>query len=129
MRRRRRAVRQARPPRVYSASAHEPVPLEEPTHTPALVRPQPQRTGRDVDAACERAVTTVGRRRPGAGGAMMVAATERGDVPLDKSIDLYAEGDRLRAQCQKRLDAARAKIDQIRVRADGTADGTRPFDD
>ncbi|MDE0934166.1 MAG: exodeoxyribonuclease VII small subunit [Novosphingopyxis baekryungensis] len=59
----------------------------------------------------------------------IVNQLERGDVPLDKSIDLYAEGDRLRAQCQKRLDAARAKIDQIRVRADGTADGTRPFDD
>lgn len=58
----------------------------------------------------------------------IVNQLERGDVPLDKSIDLYAEGDRLRAQCQKRLDAARAKIDQIRVRADGTADGTRPFD-
>ena len=59
----------------------------------------------------------------------IVQKLERGDVPLDKSIDLYAEGDRLRAQCQKRLDAARAKIDQIRVRADGKADGTRPFDD
>ena len=59
----------------------------------------------------------------------IVNQLERGDVPLDKSIDLYAEGDQLRAQCQKRLDAARAKIDQIRVRADGTADGTRPFDD
>lgn len=58
----------------------------------------------------------------------IVNQLERGDVPLDKSIDLYAEGDRLRAQCQKRLDAARAKIDQIRVDRDGKPDGTRPFD-
>ncbi len=59
----------------------------------------------------------------------IVNQLERGDVPLDKSIDLYAEGDRLRAQCQKRLDAARAKIDQIRVKADGTPGGTTPFGD
>ncbi len=58
----------------------------------------------------------------------IVNQLERGDVPLDKSIELYAEGDTLRAQCQKRLDAARAKIDQIRVRADGKPDGTQPFD-
>tara|TARA_B100000678_G_scaffold176183_1_gene146922 strand:- start:876 stop:1139 length:264 start_codon:yes stop_codon:yes gene_type:complete len=59
----------------------------------------------------------------------IVNQLERGDVPLDKSIDLYAEGDRLRAQCQKRLDAARAKIDQIRVKADGSPGGTTPFGD
>ncbi|WP_420605722.1 exodeoxyribonuclease VII small subunit [Novosphingopyxis sp.] len=58
----------------------------------------------------------------------IVNQLERGDVPLDESIDLYAEGDKLRAQCQKRLDAARAKIDQIRVRADGKSGGTEAFD-
>lgn len=43
----------------------------------------------------------------------IVQKLERGDVPLDQSIDLYAEGDRLRAQCQKRLADAQARIEQI----------------
>jgi exodeoxyribonuclease VII small subunit len=57
----------------------------------------------------------------------IVQQLERGDVPLDRSIDLYAEGDRLRAQCQARLEAAQARIDQIVAGADGQAAGTRPF--
>lgn len=57
----------------------------------------------------------------------IVQQLERGDVPLDKSITLYAEGDRLRAQCQKRLEAAQARIEQIVGGADGTADKTIPF--
>lgn len=58
----------------------------------------------------------------------IVQQLERGDVPLDKSIDLYAEGDRLRAQCQARLEAAQARIDQIVTGQDGTAVSVRPFD-
>lgn len=57
----------------------------------------------------------------------IVQQLERGDVPLDKSITLYAEGDRLRAQCQKRLEAAQARIEQIVGSADGAADKTVPF--
>lgn len=57
----------------------------------------------------------------------IVQQLERGDVPLDKSITLYAEGDRLRAQCQKRLEAAQARIEQIVGGADGAADKTVPF--
>ncbi len=59
---------------------------------------------------------------------MIVNQLERGDVPLEQSITLYEEGNLLRAQCQRRLDAASARIQQIRVGADGKADGTRPFD-
>ncbi len=57
----------------------------------------------------------------------IVQQLERGDVPLDKSITLYAEGDRLRAQCQKRLDAAQARIEQIIGGPDGGATRTAPF--
>jgi exodeoxyribonuclease VII small subunit len=57
----------------------------------------------------------------------IVQQLERGDVPLDESIALYAEGDRLRAQCQKRLESARARIEQIIGTADGTAVKTVPF--
>lgn len=57
----------------------------------------------------------------------IVQQLERGDVPLDKSITLYAEGDRLRAQCQKRLEAAQARIEQIVGGTDGAPDKTVPF--
>jgi len=57
----------------------------------------------------------------------IVQQLERGDVPLDQSITLYAEGDRLRAQCQKRLEAAQARIEQIVSGADGSAVKTATF--
>jgi len=62
----------------------------------------------------------------------IVQQLERGDVPLDKSITLYAEGDRLRAQCQRRLEAAQARIEQIvgggiGGDAGAAADKTIPF--
>jgi exodeoxyribonuclease VII small subunit len=57
----------------------------------------------------------------------IVQQLERGDVPLDRSIDLYAEGDKLRAQCQKRLEDAQARIDQIVASTSGEATATKPF--
>lgn len=57
----------------------------------------------------------------------IVQQLERGDVPLEKSIDLYAEGDRLRAQCQTRLEAAQARIEQIVSSPGGEAIATRDF--
>lgn len=57
----------------------------------------------------------------------IVQQLERGDVPLDQSITLYAEGDRLRAQCQSRLEAAQARIDQIVSGADGAAAKTTTY--
>lgn len=57
----------------------------------------------------------------------IVQQLERGDVPLEQSITLYAEGDKLRAQCQARLAAAEARIQQIVSNADGSATKTAPF--
>lgn len=57
----------------------------------------------------------------------IVQQLESGDVPLDRSIELYAEGDRLRAQCQKRLADAQARIDKIIAGSDGRISGTEPF--
>ena len=67
----------------------------------------------------------------------IVRRLESGEAPLDESIDLYARGDALRAHCQKRLDAAQARIEAIV--SDGSASGsgggsgravgTKPFDD
>ena len=57
----------------------------------------------------------------------VVSQLERGDVALDKSIDLYERGDALKKHCEARLAAAQARIDQITL-AEGQPTGTKPFD-
>ena len=56
----------------------------------------------------------------------IVGRLESGDATLDESIRLYERGDRLRARCAERLDAAQARIEAIRLDADGKPAGTRP---
>lgn len=58
----------------------------------------------------------------------IVQRLESGDVPLDQAIKLYEEGDRLRAQCEARLQAAQAQIDRITLGNDGKPVGVQPFD-
>lgn len=57
----------------------------------------------------------------------IVGRLESGEAELQEAINLYEEGDRLRRQCAARLDAAQARIEAIRVDADGRATGTTPF--
>lgn len=59
----------------------------------------------------------------------IVRKLETGDTPLDQAIDLYAEGDRLKAQCEKRLADAQARIEKIQLGRDGAPAGTTPFGD
>ena len=58
----------------------------------------------------------------------VVRKLESGEVPLDQSIELYERGEKLRAHCQARLDAAQARIEKIVAGSDGRATGTVPFD-
>jgi exodeoxyribonuclease VII small subunit len=58
----------------------------------------------------------------------IVRRLESGEATLDESIDLYGEGDRLRQQCETRLQAAQAKIEKIQLGRDGQPTGTAPFD-
>ena len=58
----------------------------------------------------------------------IVGKLERGDVPLDESVDLYARGDALRAHCEARLNAAQARIVKNSLDAGGMPTGTTPFD-
>ena len=58
----------------------------------------------------------------------IVAALESGDTPLADAIDLYERGNKLRRRCADRLDAAQARIEAIRLDADGRPAGTVPFD-
>ncbi|HEX8383311.1 MAG TPA: exodeoxyribonuclease VII small subunit [Sphingomonas sp.] len=57
----------------------------------------------------------------------IVGRLESGDASLDESISLYERGDRLRAKCAERLDAAQTRIEAIRLDAEGRPAGTRPF--
>ncbi len=58
----------------------------------------------------------------------IVRKLESGEAPLDESIELYAEGDRLKQQCEARLQAAQARIERIQFGRDGSPSGTAPFD-
>lgn len=58
----------------------------------------------------------------------VVDALERGDVPLERSIDLYERGEALREVCEKRLKDAQMRVDRIVAGPDGEATGTEPLD-
>ncbi len=57
----------------------------------------------------------------------VVSALEKGEVPLEQSIDLYDRGAKLRAQCAGKLQAAEEKVELIRA-AEGRAVGTTPVE-
>lgn len=57
----------------------------------------------------------------------IVTRLESGEAQLQEAIDLYARGDELRRQCAARLDAAQARIEAIRLDAEGKPTGTTPF--
>lgn len=57
----------------------------------------------------------------------IVQTLERGEVPLDDSIALYSRGEMLRAQCQKRLADAEARIEKLTVDAASGPVGVQSF--
>ena len=57
----------------------------------------------------------------------IVEQLEGGNVPLEKSIDMYTRGDALRKHCEGLLKSAEAKVEKIVVK-DGEATGTEPLD-
>jgi exodeoxyribonuclease VII small subunit len=57
----------------------------------------------------------------------IVRRLESGDVPLDESISLYAQGEELRKRCTERLQAAEARIAKLTVDANGAVTGAQPF--
>ena len=50
----------------------------------------------------------------------IVTSLERGDVSLDDAIAAFERGTALKAHCQKRLEEARMRVEQIKVPADGS---------
>ena len=59
---------------------------------------------------------------------VIVHQLEAGDTPLESSIDLYSEGQRLKAHCETKLAGATARIEAIQIGADGRAAGLKPLD-
>ena len=51
----------------------------------------------------------------------IVTSLERGDVSLDDAIAAFERGTALKAHCQRRLEEARMKVEQIKLPADGTS--------
>ncbi len=58
----------------------------------------------------------------------VVSRLESGNVPLEESMTMYERGEKLRAHCQARLDAAQSRIEKIVTRPDGQVLGTEKFD-
>ncbi|MBQ9139117.1 MAG: exodeoxyribonuclease VII small subunit [Ruminococcus sp.] len=44
----------------------------------------------------------------------IVAELEKGDVPLEKTVELYGEGVKLSAVCKNQLDNAKIKITEFK---------------
>ena len=55
----------------------------------------------------------------------IVRTLEKGEAPLDRSIELYQEGDRLKRHCEARLKDAQARIEQIALRQRRQAGGAK----
>ncbi|MBQ6943637.1 MAG: exodeoxyribonuclease VII small subunit [Ruminococcus sp.] len=44
----------------------------------------------------------------------IVSELEKGDIPLEKSVELYGEGVKLSALCKNQLDNAKIKITEVK---------------
>ena len=57
----------------------------------------------------------------------IVEQLERGDLPLEKSLELFERGITLTRVCQKRLDEAERKVEML-VQQQGGELSTAPFE-
>lgn len=57
----------------------------------------------------------------------IVQELESGQAPLERSIEMYERGARLKAHCEQRLEAARLRVEKIVVGAGG-AERAEPAD-
>jgi exodeoxyribonuclease VII small subunit len=55
----------------------------------------------------------------------IVGQLESGQAPLEASIELYERGARLKAHCERRLEAARLRVEKIVVGSGGVT-GAEP---
>jgi exodeoxyribonuclease VII small subunit len=57
----------------------------------------------------------------------IVQTLESGQAPLEESISVYERGALLKAHCEKKLEAARLRVEKV-VLAQGSATGVEPAD-
>lgn len=55
----------------------------------------------------------------------IVQTLESGQAPLEESISVYERGALLKAHCEKKLEAARLRVEKV-VLAQGTPTGVEP---
>ena len=58
----------------------------------------------------------------------VVGQLERGEVPLDKSIELYERGAALKKRCEAKLKEAEEKVAKLTLDGDGQPVGTASLD-
>ena len=58
----------------------------------------------------------------------VVGQLERGEVPLDKSIELYERGAALKKRCEAKLKEAEEKVAKLTLDGDGQPTGTASLD-
>ncbi|GLS50469.1 exodeoxyribonuclease 7 small subunit [Methylobacterium gnaphalii] len=58
----------------------------------------------------------------------IVRQLEKGDVPLDRSVEIYERGEALKRHCESLLKSAEARIQRITLGADGQAVAVAPLD-
>ncbi|MEI9965258.1 MAG: exodeoxyribonuclease VII small subunit [Caulobacteraceae bacterium] len=56
----------------------------------------------------------------------IVAELESGQAPLERSIEMYERGARLKAHCEAKLDAARLRVEKIVMGPQGQAERAEP---
>ncbi len=56
----------------------------------------------------------------------IVAELESGQAPLERSIEMYERGARLKAHCEQKLEAARLRVEKIVVGQGGEAKAAEP---
>ena len=59
----------------------------------------------------------------------IVQDLEGGDVPLDRSIDIYERGEALKKHCASLLKAAEDRVEKIKLDREGNATGLEPLDE
>ena len=52
----------------------------------------------------------------------IVGELESGQAPLERSIEIYERGARLKAHCESKLEAARLRVEKVVMNAQGQAE-------
>jgi exodeoxyribonuclease VII small subunit len=58
----------------------------------------------------------------------IVGELESGQAPLEKSIEIYERGAALKTHCEKKLEAARLRVEKIVVTPEGASAKPAEFD-